>query len=136
MGDGSTLTQSANSGNSNYYLYNNNTSLSPTPAIGDITYNTTTQNIASMIYISHRTRDNIGIEVFFKQITKLTEIYIQDQESSLNYIQYNVLATPIITTEAQIAISVNLSTGAGTGLTNFGNGHNILVSFFYEFFRS
>ena len=130
MANGSILTQSANSGNSNYYLYNNNTSLSPTPAIGAITFDTATQNTASMIYISHRTRDNVDIEVFFKQISTLTEIYIQDQETSLNYVQYNVLASPIITPEAQVAISVNLSTGAGTGLTNFGNGHNILVSFF------
>ena len=31
MGDGSTLTQSANSGNSNFYLYDSGTSQSPTP---------------------------------------------------------------------------------------------------------
>jgi hypothetical protein len=130
MANGSTLTQSANSGNSNYYLYNNNTSLNPIPPIGAITFDTATQNTATMIYISHRTRDNVDIEVFFKQISTLTDIYIQDQETSLNYIQYNVLSAPVITSEAQVAISVNLSIGAGTGLTNFGNGHNILLSFF------
>jgi hypothetical protein len=130
MGDGSSLQYSSNSGNSNYYLYNNSTTQNSTPPNGDLTYNTATQNIASIIYISHRTRDNIDIEIFFKQLSTLTDVYIQDQESGLNYIQYNIIGTPTITAEFQVAIPVNLRTGAGTGLSSFGGGHNILVSFF------
>jgi len=130
MANGSTLTASANSGNSNYYLYNNSTTLTTTPSNGDITYNSANQSTATIIYISHRTRDNIDIEVFFKQLSTLTDVYIQDQETSLNYIQYNITATPVITPEFQVAITVVATSGAGTGLTSFGNGHNILVSFF------
>ena len=39
MGDGSLLQFSANSGNSNFYLYKSKTGLSPNPLIGNITYN-------------------------------------------------------------------------------------------------
>ena len=73
MADGSSLQYSANSGNSNFYLYNNGTSQSTTPASGFITYNNATQSSATIIYISHITRDNVDIEVFFKQITTITE---------------------------------------------------------------
>jgi hypothetical protein len=68
MANGTLLTQSANSGNSNFYLYNSGTSMAVTPADGYITYNNATQSLATIIYISHLTRDNIDIEVFFKQI--------------------------------------------------------------------
>ena len=41
MGDGSILTSSANSGNSNFYLFNSVTSQTPTPTAGNISYNNT-----------------------------------------------------------------------------------------------
>ncbi len=130
MSDGSLLKYSANSGNSNYYLYKSSTTQDVTPPIGDITYNNAVQANATMIYISHRTRDTIDIEIFFKQLSTLIEVYIQDQDTSLNYIQYNITGTPTITAEAQVAIPVIMRVGAGTGLTNFPNGHNVLLSFF------
>ena len=128
MGDGSTLTQSANSGNSNFYLYNSGTSQSPTPPSGFITYNNATQSSATMIYINHLTRDNIDIEVYFKQITTVTDVYIQDENSSANFIQFNITATPTITPEAQVAIPVLVRGTPGT--TDFANGHNVIISFF------
>jgi hypothetical protein len=127
MADGSTLTQSANSGNSNFYLYNSGTSESTTPASGYITYNNATQSSATIIYISHMTRDNFDIEVYFNQITTLTEVYIQDQNESANYIQFNITAPPTITTGSQIAIPVLVSS---QGTTGFANGHNVFISFF------
>ena len=130
MGDGSVLTQSANSGNSNFYLFDSSTTQDTTPPLGDITYNNAVQASATIIYISHVTRDGIDIEVFFKQLSTLTDVYIQDQSTSVNYIQYNITGTPTIIAEAQVAIPVVLRIGAGTGLTNFPNGHNVLLSFF------
>jgi hypothetical protein len=65
MSDGSTLVPSANSGNSNFYLYNSGTSGSTIPVNGYVTYNSGTQSSSTIIYISHVTRDNIDIEVFF-----------------------------------------------------------------------
>ena len=60
--------------------------MDPPPNAGEIGYNAVDQNMASMIYISHLTRDNIDIEVFYNQITELNDIYIQDQNNSTNYI--------------------------------------------------
>ena len=59
-----------------------------------------------MIYISHITRDNFDIEVYFKQITTLTEVYVQDQNDSTQFIQYNITAPPTITPNSLITIPV------------------------------
>jgi hypothetical protein len=130
MGDGSTLQYSANSGNSNFYLYNNGTDQNPTPANGVITYNAPIQDDATIIYISHRTRDTVDIEVFFKNLSTLNDVYIQDQENSANSILYNITGIPIIVDQAQISIPVVKTASAGSGSSNFGNGHNLLLSFF------
>ncbi len=100
------------------------------PPSGFIRYNNTVQDNATEIYISHLTRDNIDIDVFFSQITPVTEVYIQDQNSSGNFIQYNVLATPDITPDAYVTLSVSKRSSGGTGQDQFPNGHNLIISFF------
>ena len=130
MADGSSLQYSANSGNSNFYLYDNGTDQDTTPANGFITYNTSEQKQATEIYISHRTRDNIDIEVFFKNLSSLNDVYIQDQSNSDNSITYNITGSPTIVNQAQVTIPVDWTSSSGTGSTSFGNGHNILLSFF------
>ena len=57
-------------------------------------------------------------------------VYIQDQENSINFIKYNITAPPTIYPNSYIEIPVAEVSSGGTGKTNFGNGHNILVSFF------
>lgn len=130
MADGTALTFSQNSGNSNFYLYDSSTSQTPTPPSGDITYNNALQSLATIIYISHISRDNIDIEIFYSQLSTLSDVYIQDQSLSENYIQYNITGVPIITVNAQIQIPVTVRTSGGTGTTHFPNQHNVLVSFF------
>ena len=131
MADGSTLTQSATSGNSNFYLYNNtNSTTNINPASGDIIVNSVSNSTATIVYISHVTRDNIDVEVFWKFVNTLTELYLQDQSLSTNFIQYNIIAPPTITVGNKIAIPVAVFNSAGTGATSFGAGHNILVSYF------
>ena len=131
LANGDMLQQSAVSGNSNFYLFNNHLgSMDPPPNAGEIGYNTVDQNMATMIYISHLTRDNIDIEVFYNQITELNDIYIQDQNNSTNYIKYNINGVPMVIANSYIAIPVMISEGNGTGMTSFGDGHNIMVSFF------
>jgi len=130
MADGSSLQYSANSGNSNFYLYDNGIDQDPTPPNGYITYNSVEQKLATEIYISHRTRDNIDIEVFFKNLSTLNDVYIQDQSNSDNNITYNITGSPTIVNQAQITIPVNTTSSNGTGSVSFGNGHNILLSFF------
>ena len=82
MANGSVLTASANAGQSNFYLFNSGTTISTIPPNGYIYYDNGTQSSATMIYISHITRDNFDIEVFFYQITTLTDLYVQDQNDS------------------------------------------------------
>jgi hypothetical protein len=131
MGDGSTLTQSATSGNSNFYLYDNtNSTTDTTPVSGEVIVNSLVNTTATIVYISHITRDNIDVEVFWKFVNTLSELYLQDQSLSTNYIQYNITAPPTITVGNKIAIPVAVVNSAGTGSTSFGVGHNILVSFF------
>jgi hypothetical protein len=130
MGDGSALQYSANSGNSNFYLYDNGTDQDPTPQNGYITYNATEQKQATEIYISHRTRDNIDIEVFFRNLSTLNDVYIQDQSNSDNSITYNITGNPVIVNQAQVTIPVSYTASSGNGSISFGSNHNILLSFF------
>ena len=131
MADGSYLTQSANSGNSNFYLFNNNSGVQlPPTSNGFVGYNNSTQSLATIVYISHITRDNIDVEIFYSNINQLSDLYIQDQNNSSNFIKYNITGNPSIVTNSYVSIPVTVISSGGTGSTSFGNGHDILVSFF------
>jgi hypothetical protein len=134
MADGSTLTQSASGGNSNVYLYTskNGAGGPPTPS-GTIEYNNAVQGSATVIWISPTTRDGINIEVFFSFITTISQIYLQDQLLSTNYIKYSVtgVPTPIAGTTG-IAIPVVAASSGGTGATSFGPDRDIMMSIFTD----
>ncbi len=130
MGDGSLLQYSANSGNSNFYLYTSSQQDFPPISGGEIKYNATFQSVATEIFISNLTRDNINIDIFFKQISTSTEVYIQDQNSSTNFIIYNVLAVPVVQPNTFVTISVSTRQYGGTGQTSFPEGAPVLLSFF------
>ena len=139
MADGSSLQYSQNSGNSNFYLYDSqNGAQSPPVPNGHIEYNNIIQASATFIFISHLTTDGIDIDIFFAQITTIQEVYIQDKNSSLNFIKYNITGTPTLVPNVYIAIPVLYTAtippaqpnGAGTGLTSFGPNHPVIVSFF------
>jgi len=131
MADGTSLKFSQNSGNSNFYLYNNLSGASPPPSNfnGNVSYNNSAQASATVIYITHLTRDNIDVEIFYAQISSINDLYIQDQENSVNFIKYNITASTYIANQ-YITLSVIAISAGGTGFTNFGNGHNIIISFF------
>jgi hypothetical protein len=131
MGDGSTLTQSATSGNSNFYLYKSIDGVTtPPPSSGNIGYNNAVQASATIVYISHLTRDSIDVEVFYNQVNQLNDLYIQDQNSSINFIKYNITGTPTPIPNSYIAIPVVMESYGGTGNTSFGPTHNVLLAFF------
>jgi len=130
MANGSVLQYSANSGNSNFYLYNSSNTVTSSPSSGQITYNNASQSSATIIYISHLSSDNIDIEIFYSQLSSLNDVYIQDRNSSQNNIQYNITGAPTITVDSKIAIPVTVSTSQGTGATSFGSNHPVLISFF------
>lgn len=131
MADGTTIKYSQNSGNSNFYIYNNVNGASPPPVSfdGKVSYNNSAQASATVIYITHLTRDNIDIEIFYAQISSINDLYIQDQENSENFIKYNITAATYISNQ-YLTLSVIATSAGGTGYTNFGNGHNIIISFF------
>ena len=131
MGDGTTLTQSANSGNSNFYLYKSKNGITtPPPLAGDVGYNNAVQSLATLVYISHLTRDNIDIEVFYNQVNQLNDLYIQDQNNSINFIKYNITGLPSPVINSYTAIPVLAVSSGGTGATSFGSTHNVLLAFF------
>jgi hypothetical protein len=131
MGDGSLLQFSANSGNSNFYLYKShiNTPIPP-PAEGFIYYNNSNQSLVTTIYISHLTTDVIDIEVFLNNLSQLNDVYIQDKNSSINFIRYNITSNPTIIPNSHISIPVSVFSSGGNGSTSFGINHDILLSFF------
>ena len=131
LADGSTLTQSANSGNSNFYLYTSiNTSYAPPITAGNVEYNNANQSLATIVYISHLTRDNIDVDIFLQNISTLNILYIQDQHDSQNFIRYDITGTPTMFVNNYLQIPVSIITSSGTGSSTFGNNHNILISFF------
>ena len=132
LADGSTITQSANSGNSNFYLYHNNSNggRAPPIAAGDIEYNTITQAAATFVYISHLTRDNIDVEIFFQNVSTLNILYIQDQDNSANFIRYDITGNATIVTNEYISVPVSMLDYGGNGNTTFGVNKDILISIF------
>lgn len=132
MADGSILSQSAVSGNSNFFLYNSHEGITtPPPADGQVAYNNTLQASATLIYISHITSDNLDIEIFYSQISNLNDIYLQDRNNSINFIKYNITSSPTIISNSYISIPVSIISFGGNGNTSFGSpNHPILVSFF------
>ena len=133
MANGSSLEYSQNSGNSNFYLYNsiNGITIAP-PLSGKVGYNNANQSLATILYINHLTSDGIGIDVFFAQLTSIQDVYLQDKNSSLNFIKYNITGAPTIIANNYISIPVSytIPNGGGTGLSSFGINHPIIVSFF------
>jgi len=133
MADGSSLEYSQNSGNSNFYLYNSINGITiPPPLSGKVGYNNANQSLATILYINHLTSDGIDIDVFFAQLTSIQDVYLQDKNSSLNFIRYNITGTPTIIPNSYISIPViyTIPNGGGTGLSSFGINHPIIVSFF------
>lgn len=130
MADGSVLQASGSSGNSNIYLYNNHSGvLTPPPTSGDIGYNNTVQDSATIVYISHLTRDGIDVEVFYQSINSLYDLYIQDQSTSVNFIRYNITGSITLVPNSYIAVPVLKIDSGGTGASSFGSGHNVILSF-------
>ena len=115
-------------GSSNIYLYNSSTIITPPPSNSQIRYNNVVQNNATEIYVSHLTRDGLDIDEFLALINNLSIIYIQDQNSSLNYIRYTVIGDPVVLPNDYVSIPVAVLNSAGTGATNFPNGHNIFMT--------
>jgi hypothetical protein len=129
--DGGVGTPSS-SGSSNIYLYNSSTNTDLLNInSGQIRYNNSVQPIANQICISHLTRDNVDIDAFLELIAINNIIYIQDQNTSLNYIKYKVVLVQSVPNNYYL-LDVQHLDSAGTGATNFPNGHDIFMSIYTD----
>jgi hypothetical protein len=130
--DGGVGTPSS-SGSSNIYLYSSSTNTDLlTINAGQIRYNNSVQPIANQICISHLTRNSIDIDPFLELVAINNIIYIQDQNTSLNYIKYKVIAPPSVSPNNFYVFTVSHLDSAGTGATNFSNGHDIFMSIYTD----
>ena len=142
MADGSTLKQSASSGNSNYYTFIAGTTGpnlahippedasviwdSDNPADGIVIWNTD-KSLATGIKISKKTSDTSPIDItpFTKSLSKLNELYIQKKSSAAVFYRYNILGVNN-TDPAYISLNVEIIESVGGILT----GDELMVSFF------
>lgn len=130
LADGTTAPYTTGGGNSNYYLYQNDTDITVPPSTnGHIQYNNTIQQNATIVWINHLTQDGVDIDAYLALINNGDFLYIQDKNSSLNWIEYTVVSTTIIPNN-YISITVVFKDGEANGLTSFGNNHPIFFSVF------
>ena len=132
LSDGTTAPYVSGSGQSNYYLYQNDTDTSvPPTTLGHIQYNNIRQDSATIVWINHMTSDNIDIDFYLSQITQNDLLYIQDKNDSKNWIEYKVNSTTVIN-NSYTAIDVTFIDGELLGLSSFGNNQAIFFTIFVD----
>ena len=131
MGDGSTLTQSANSGNSNYYTFKTG-GTGTSPASGYITWGDF-QYAATKVYVSKTTTDGFDITPFVKGLSQLNDLYLQKKSSAGTYIRYNITEVKSDSTSLEFTVvspPVENSSDFTSSANGFADEDQLLVSFF------
>ena len=93
MSDGSVSTVTSNSqqGQPNTYLHTNSNGLpSNNPQSGQVRFDSGSNTAVTHIFISVMTNDNININVFLSEINDVSIIYLQDKNSSTDWVRYTV----------------------------------------------
>ena len=122
---GATGATGADGFSTTYYKYKAHTNTqTPTPASGEIRWDSVAQISSTQLYISHLTRDNTDIDVFLSLISDNDSLIIQDENNSDNYQRWTVNGTPSITPNSYLTIPVAYVTGGYT----FSNNHNIIFA--------
>ena len=95
MSDG-TITTNSQQGQPNIYLYANSKGTpSDDPQSGQIRFNNASNTNATHVYIADTTSDGVNIDVFLGQITDVAILYLQDKNSSVNWVRYTVQGVTI-----------------------------------------
>jgi len=131
MGDGSTLTQSANSGNSNYYVFKTG-GTGTSPSSGYITWGDF-QYSATKVYVSKTTTDDFDITPFVKDLSQLNDLYLQKKSSAGTYIRYNITEVKSDSTRLEFTVvspPVENSSDFTSSSNGFAEEDQLLVSFF------
>ena len=86
---GSISTNSSQQGQPNIYLYTNST-LNNYPPSGQVRFDSGSNTTVKHLFISVMTSDNINISVFLSEISDISIIYIQEKNSSTDWVRYTV----------------------------------------------
>jgi hypothetical protein len=93
---------------------------------GYVRWNSTTQNAATEIALSHLDALGNDIDIFFTNWRVDSEFVIQDQSSSLNYQKWRISATPILAADGYIVMPVTFLDAGGA--STFANNHNLIFA--------
>jgi collagen type VII alpha len=114
---------------SSFFNYIANTGLtSGNPGAGNVIWNSSTQNSATQLNVSHLTADNVDIDVFLSLLTVTETILIQDSSDSNNYQEWTITGTPSTVTNSYWMYPVTLTASGGTGTTNFSSAQSIVLA--------
>ena len=118
---------------SSLFLYKaNTTATTGYPGNGDLLWNNSTQISSTSINISHLTDNNIDIDVFLSFLDTTETILIQDQNSSVNFQEFTITATPTNinpgAANSYWVVPVVIASSGGTGTTNFANNHALFLA--------
>ena len=90
MSDG-TITTNSQQGQPNIYLYtNSNGAPANDPQSGQVRFDSVSNTTATHLFISVMTFDSININVFQSEISDVSIIYLQDKNSSTDWVRYTV----------------------------------------------
>jgi hypothetical protein len=132
MSDGTVSTASISSsqqGQPNIYLYTNSNALpSNNPQSGQVRFNIGSITTVKHLFISVMTSDNININVFLSEINDVSIIYLQDKNSSTDWVRYTVQGITIY--PAYVDINVTYLSSSGLGGGDFGESEPIFMSIF------
>jgi hypothetical protein len=110
---------------SSFYKYNAHNGITGIPTSGQLQWDNSTQINSTTITVSHLTRDNLDIDVFLAILKTNDLLIVQDENNSANYQKWTISSTPTIVDNSHVIVPVALTSSAGTGTTNFANGHDI-----------
>ena len=130
LADGTTALYNSGGGQGNFYLYKNDVEIIVPPSInGRINFDNVIQQNAGVIWINHRTDDNVDIDFYLGQILVNDMIYIQDKENSTNWIKYTITAKNQIQNQ-YTSLNVSFIDGENNGLSSFGVNHQIFFTIY------
>ena len=133
MSDGTvsigSVSTNSQQGQPNIYLYTNSNGVpSDDPQSGQVRFDSGPNTTTTHLFISVMTSDNTNINVFLSEISNISIIYLQDKNSSTDWVRYSVQG--IILHPAYVDINVTYLSSSGLGSSDFGGSEPIFMSIF------
>lgn len=100
------------------WSYNYNVATTAPPANGELRLNNTSQNLATLLWVSNLNEPGTDVSIFLKNITSTSQIFLQDQDNAANYQEYQCTAAPTVES-GYVQIPITWSAG-GNPVTEQG----------------